>query len=98
MTLFSVLPDTPLIFNEILLIKNKQRFDPWKVPAYVMICYKTTHSLFFLFIIYWLFGYHATIAFGVHQITDWFTHTGRFAAVPLFPYKYKIKFGREILK
>ena len=97
MTLFSVLPDTPLLFNEIKLRIRKESFNEWKVSLLTMLLYRTTHSLFFLPFVY-VVDDKAWIAWLIHQITDWFTHTGRFASEPIFPFGYRIKFGRNILK
>lgn len=97
MTVFSILPDTPLLINEISLIKNKRKFDEWDISNFTMILYKCTHSLLVLPLIYKLHTF-AWFAWLVHQVCDWFTHTGRFTAMPIFPFSYKVKFGRNILK
>jgi membrane-bound metal-dependent hydrolase YbcI (DUF457 family) len=97
MTLFSVLPDFPLIFNEYHLFKHRLPFRAQYVSDWVLQGYFLTHSLHCLTIVTF-FSRHAGLAYGLHIVADWFTHTGRFAAKPFYPHSYTIKFGREILK
>lgn len=99
MTLFSVLPDSPLILNEIRIRKEKIPFKAEEVPDTIFFFYMYFHSLIFTSFIGIWFGKFALIAWAVHIVADWFTHTGRFSAMPFFPFShYQIKFGREILK
>lgn len=96
--LFSVLPDFPLLLNEIKLQTEDKKFDPMEVSDRAFFWYHTFHSLP---VTAFLLSYSvpAGLAHLLHVVADWFTHTGRFAAMPFFPMlKYKIKFGREILK
>jgi hypothetical protein len=97
MTLYSILPDTPLLLNEYKLFKYKLKFNEWAVSNNLFTLYKITHSLFILPFIYWLSPL-GCIAYTIHQIADWFTHTGRFSSVPFYPFPYTITFGRNILK
>ncbi len=96
MTLFSILPDSPLVFNEIKLYPDRP-FNADDVPNWIFNLYMTTHSLFFLPLVFSV-SHLGGWAYLIHIITDWFTHTGRFSSLPLFPFPYQIKFGREILK
>ena len=99
MTLFSILPDAPLIFNEIKLIREKKAFDPNTIDNRIMNLYRFTHGLPFLSILALYLDWTLVLAFGIHQVADWFTHTGRFASQPLFPFhNYTVPFGREVLK
>lgn len=100
MTLFSVLPDFPLLVNEYKLIKEKRRFRAEEVNEYIMRAYFLTHSVF-VPILALLFhaNYLWVLAYGIHIVCDWFTHTGVFAARPFYPvWHYRVKFGKEILK
>lgn len=94
----SIAPDFPLLANEIRMLIKREAFDPWKVPTPIFNAYHVTHSLFVSALLMWLLP---AAGFGhlIHAITDWFTHTGRFASKPFYPVSnYTIKFGREILK
>lgn len=96
--LFSIAPDFPLILNEIKLRREKKKFDANAVSNEAFFGYHLTHSLLATFI---LFSVHPAAGWAhlIHAVADWFTHTGRFAAMPFFPFwQYRIKFGREILK
>jgi membrane-bound metal-dependent hydrolase YbcI (DUF457 family) len=98
MTLFSVLPDTPLLLNEYHLWKEKRAFKAEDVSRDVMEAYFLSHSLFAAQAIS-IFSHRAALAYLIHIVADWFTHTGRFASRPFYPaFNYQIKFGREILK
>ena len=97
-TVFSVLPDTPLLINEFNLIKNKKKFNAEEVDERIVKTYFFTHSLFLTAPYYFI---HPIAALGhlVHIVADWFTHTGRFSSRPFYPFnKYQVKFGREVLK
>lgn len=94
----SLLPDFALIPNEINLVWQRQNFDPNKVPRFILDTYHFTHSLVFAAIVFY---FNPIIGYGVilHQLCDWFTHTGVFSTRPLYPFmNWSIPFGREILK
>lgn len=96
--LFSIAPDVPLIFNEIKLRREKRRFDPEAVSPEAFFMYHLCHSIFVTALL-WSLSAPAGAAHLIHVVADWFTHTGRFAAMPFYPFwQYRIKFGREILK
>jgi membrane-bound metal-dependent hydrolase YbcI (DUF457 family) len=97
MTLFSVLPDAPLLLNEYRLFRDHKKFDPEDVPQWVLDGYFLTHSLHVWSLVTYL-SRPAGIAYGVHIVADWFTHAGRFAAKPFYPHPYTMKFGKDILK
>lgn len=96
--LASIAPDLTLVYNELKNISNKNKFDSEKVDKYSYFFYHCSHSLF---ISIFLIQINFYIGFGhfIHVIADWFTHTGRFAAMPFYPFiKWRITFGRNILK
>lgn len=98
LTLFSVLPDTPLIANEYRLWKDKRPFKEWEVPCNLVHAYFLTHSVFALMFVLgldWKWG----LAYFVHLFADLFTHTGRFASKPFYPIsRWQFPWGRNILK
>lgn len=97
-TLFSILPDSPLILNEVKLLRTRSKFNALNIHPKIIQAYFITHSIYVPPLIYY-FNPILAIAYLVHIITDWFTHTGLFSAKPLYPLNsYTIKFGREILK
>jgi len=94
----SIIPDITMMFNEIIIRKNKQEFDENKVKPWILNSYRFLHSLVILPLI-WLLGINFFIGYVIHQVTDWFTHVGRFATMPFYPLnKYQFKFGKNILK
>lgn len=98
MTAYSVLPDFPLIYNEVKLWRTKRKFVASEVDQTVVDFYMITHSLWFCSFALFV-SPSGFVAYLLHIIFDWFTHTGRFAGKPFFPFNnYTIKFGREILK
>jgi hypothetical protein len=97
MTLYSIIPDLPMLVNEVKLLIRKEKFDPLKVNHIIWYAYMLTHSLFILPLIYAI-SPHGCVAYLIHLICDWFTHTGRFSSRPFHPFPYTITFGREILK
>jgi membrane-bound metal-dependent hydrolase YbcI (DUF457 family) len=98
MVLCSLLPDLPLVGNELRLWRTKSRFNENEVKDGALAFYLLTHSLLILPIIYYLFGL-GVVAYGVHIVADWFTHTGRFSAKPFYPLcSYTLRFGKEFLK
>jgi hypothetical protein len=99
LTLFSVIPDAPMVCNELRLFLEDKKFHPEEVPDVIFNFYMAYHSTFMIPVIYFAFGKLEALAYTIHIIADWFTHTGRFASMPLYPLShYQIKFGREILK
>jgi hypothetical protein len=98
MLLGCIWPDLSLIGNEYRIRRQAIEFDPLGVDAFSFHLYHFCHSLWvslFLFLMMPRLGY----AHLLHIIPDWFTHTGRFSAMPLYPLSgYRIKFGREVLK
>lgn len=98
MTVCSVLPDLPLIKNEMRLIKEKRRFNEREISEQTIAFYRLTHSLFFCpLLLAW--SKPAFFAYLMHIICDLFTHTGRFAAQPFFPISnWTFPYGRNILK
>ena len=94
----SVIPDVPLIANEIRLIKNKKKFDDNDLSELVMRCYFATHSMLILpFLLIAAPNYVS--GYALHILTDLFTHTGRFTARPFFPLiDWRFPWGRNILK
>lgn len=97
MTIASILPDTPLILNEIKLWKNNEKFSAEKVHPLILNAYFCTHSLWFSGLTLFL-GLPFFAGYLIHIICDWFTHTGIFASRPIYPAPFKIKFGKDILK
>ncbi len=93
----SVVPDLTLAFNEFRLAYTGRRFDPANVDGYSYVAYHLAHSVWVTAI---LAAIDWRLACGhlVHIIPDWFTHTGRFAAMPLYPILTKRIEGWEILK
>jgi len=96
--LTSIAPDLTLLFNELKIRFLRQPFSADRVDAISFVAYHLVHSLWvtiMLFLISPLLG----TAHLIHIVADWFTHTGRFAAMPLYPIiRWRIPFGREILK
>lgn len=99
-TLFSVFPDFPLIANEAENFWKHRKFDPENVRESVLSMYFITHSVLMPLLIYYATNsYVAVLAYGIHIVTDWFTHTGRFSSKPFYPFSdWAVKFGRDILK
>ena len=98
MTFASVIPDAPLIVNEIRMIIHKETFDPLKVQPWVAKGYFISHSLWFCWLIIFI-SPPAFFAYLIHILTDWFTHTGVFASKPMYPFlNWQIDFGRDVLK
>lgn len=98
MLISSILPDLTLGYNEIKLFLNKKRFDENEVDNISYTIYHLVHSLLFCFICF-IINFDFGVGLLIHQICDWFTHTGRFSTIPLYPLlKWKIPFGRNILK
>jgi len=94
----SVIPDITMMFNEIDLRLNKTEFNEDNVKPWILTTYRILHSVLILPLIY-LFGINFFVGYLIHQITDWFTHTGKFATMPIYPIsKYQFKFGKNILK
>jgi hypothetical protein len=96
--LFSVLPDAPLIMNEIKIIKQKIAYNENDVPELTVKFYHLFHSLFVTAV---LFAINPVISMAhlIHIVSDWFTHIGRFASKPFYPLSdAQVKFGRNILK
>lgn len=94
----SVIPDVPLIANEIRLIKNKQKFNQNDVSNILIQCYFATHSLLILPLLA-IAVPHYLAGYALHILTDLFTHTGRFTARPFFPLiDWRFPWGRNILK
>lgn len=92
----SIIPDLPLLFNELNILLKKRKFSLSELNMAELRGYRVTHSL--LIIPFLLFNYQFAIAITLHQISDWFTHTGEMSSMPFYPFQYKIKFGKEILK
>lgn len=95
-TLSSIAPDLPLIGNEIYLIKNKAKFNADKVTEKIMTTYRLTHSF-----VVPLMLFNASFFWGylIHLTSDLFTHTGRFTAMPFYPFSsWRFPWGRNILK
>ncbi len=97
MLLVSIIPDLTLIKNEYNIIKYKKKFNENDVTDKEFKLYMICHSVFITII---LSIFNVKIAFShlLHISFDWFTHIGRFTAMPLYPIKYKFKYGRNILK
>lgn len=94
----SIIPDVPLIKNEIKLILNKEKFDENKISQSTFIFYKITHSFLFGLCIIFLSKTFA-IGYNVHLLLDCFSHIGKFTAVPFYPLiNWRFKWGRNILK
>ena len=94
----SMAPDLTLLFNELKIRIKRQKFDPYHVDPYSFALYHTAHSLIITIILLSVeWGW--AVAHLIHIIPDWFTHTGRFSAMPFYPLSdYKLKCGREVLK
>lgn len=96
-TISSIVPDFPLIKNEVGNFLNGRRFDEWRVSKSCVNFYFLTHSIFIpialsFFTSFW-------IGYGVHILCDLFTHSGRFTARPFFPISHwRFPWGRNILK
>lgn len=93
----SVIPDVPLIANEIRLIKNKKKFDENDVSELTMKFYFSSHSFINLITLF-LINKMYCIGYAIHLISDLFTHTGRFTAMPFYPFQWRFPWGRNILK
>jgi len=94
----SIWPDLTLLYNEIKIRVTGKPFNPYEVDRFSVNFYRLTHSSLITFLLCFI-NYNLSLAHLVHMFFDWFTHTGRFATMPLFPFtKYKISFGKEILK
>lgn len=93
----SVISDLPLIHNELKIIYKKQKFSLPELNMIELGSYRATHSLFILpFLLF--FNIPFVVAILLHQIFDWFTHTGQMSAQPFYPFRYKVKFGKDIMK
>lgn len=93
-----MIPDIPLIPNEIKLIKRKEKFDERKVDKEIVFLYHCYHSLLMTALLYVIDPRVAAGHF-VHTLCDSFTHVGTFATRPFYPLsKYAITYGRNILK
>lgn len=96
--LISLCPDLTLIFNEVKIRIQGERFDPDKVDHISFFLYHSAHSLIITIILLSI-DWQWAVAHLIHIVPDWFTHTGRFSAMPLFPLnKARVTFGREVLK
>lgn len=97
-TVASILPDVILIPNEIKLIIKNIPFKENEVNKFIVKAYYLSHSLLILLPLLFVSKY-IFISILIHQIQDWFTHTGIFSTRPFYPISnYKIKFGKNILK
>ncbi len=93
----SIAPDLTLAFNELRLTYTKRKFDPATVDTYSYTAYHLAHSLLITAVLASL-DWRLACGHLVHIIPDWFTHTGRFAAMPLYPiFTTRIE-GWEVLK
>lgn len=96
--LMSIAPDVPLIANEFRLRKYGLAFDAQAVPEHTMRAYHATHCLAVTVALTFI-SHSLAVAHLLHIVSDWFTHTGRFAARPLFPISsWSIPFGKDVLK
>lgn len=94
----SIIPDITMMFNEIELRSKRKQFDENKVKPWVVNSYRILHSLLILPLVF-LLGINFFIGYLLHQISDWFTHVGKFATMPFYPLsKYQFKFGKNVLK
>lgn len=94
----SIAPDVTLLGNELKNLILWRKFDPEAVDPVSFAAYHCAHSLFVTLVLYFLWP---TAALGhlIHVVCDWFTHTGRFTAMPFYPFStWKFPYGREILK
>lgn len=95
----SIIPDLPLIPNEVKLIKNKQNFNAYKVDKYSFSLYLMSHSAFFCAFVALFCPLSFWTGYLLHVICDLFTHSGRFTARPFFPlYAWRFPWGKNILK
>jgi hypothetical protein len=93
----SIAPDLTLLFNELRLRYKKQRFSPALVDEYSFTAYHLAHSTFTTALLYFI-DWRLACGHLLHTIPDWFTHTGRFSAMPLYPFsRFRIE-GWEVLK
>jgi len=81
----SIILDLPLVINEYKIRRYKYKFDPSRVSSIEIKLYRITHSLFFIPIMFYTGGIYFSIGGLIHQILDWFSHTGRFRTQILYP-------------
>ena len=81
----SILPDLPLLGNEIKMRFTGKAFDEDDIDEPILAAYRFTHSLFFAFM---LGLTDPLVAFGVivHQLMDWLSHGDNLRAQPLWPF------------
>lgn len=85
----SIILDFPLLVNEYKIWKKKKDFNPEDVSKTETILYRTTHSLLFLPIMFWIGGLYFCLGGLIHQIIDWFSHVGKFNTRILYPVSRK---------
>jgi len=85
----SIFPDVVLIGNEIKLLVKKQKFNPQKVDSISITLYYLTHSLWIVILSFFLFDSLVATAIMIHQVVDWFSHTGVFETKPFYPVCHK---------
>jgi len=91
-------PDLTLARNEYKLWKYKLSFKEDAVSLTEWHIYMMAHSLFCSGALF-LIDYRLGLGHLFHIIPDWFTHKGRFSALPFYPYQgIKILCGKNILK
>lgn len=94
----SLAPDLTLAFNEYRLIKTGRTFDPTEVDRYTLFAYRLAHSFLLTLALLLIFDWRFACSHLSHILPDLFTHTGIFAARPLYPLsKLKVE-GWEMLK
>lgn len=96
--LVGLLPDLTLLFNEARLRYERRPFDPEAVDVYSYRAYHLAHSLWVTAAMFGALDWRFGIAHLLHIVPDWVTHTGRFAAMPLYPLSKQRLEGWEILK
>ena len=97
-TIVCVLPDVPLIKNEINLQLNNQKFDEKKISEFTKNLYFLFHSIFAI-VIAFLINFNIGVAWFVHVFFDLFTHSGYLSLRPFYPLiKWRFPWGKNILK
>jgi len=80
----AVVPDLPLIYNEIKIRKARKPFNSNTLSKVELIIYRVFHSIL-LTIVLWLFKPELAGGILLHIILDAFTHSGKMAWQPLYP-------------
>jgi len=80
----AVIPDLPLVWNEIKIRKTGKSFNANSLSKVELIMYRVSHSML-LIIVLWLVKPELSSGVLVHVILDMFTHSGKMSWQPLYP-------------